>query len=84
VIADLSHYHTSRQYRHAENDQYKYPTKHHLAEITKLEDGMTGKDRNALLFHDQRSHSIDINKLPFHEQREFFKMEKDYDKTFVD
>ena len=60
MFEDLVYYHETRQYRHKENEQFKFPTKHHLVEYTKMEDGMTGKNRNALLFHDHRSHSIDI------------------------
>ena len=85
----IANYKTNKQYNGDKLDRYLYPTRNKLGKYLVSRDNITSeqspqRDNHLLVLKTQESSpSIDIHKLKPQHQREFLRLEDEYEATFV-
>lgn len=77
-IKKLQSYHQEKQYNNAQLDRFLYPTNDSL-ELSK-----DSIKQLALKAAPGRHRAVDMSQLSYDQQKEFFRLDKDYNKTFVE
>jgi len=72
----MEYYDEPRQYNHIMEESIRFPTNTNLVEIAK-----PGK----LKFTQKREHAdVDVSLMSYHDQKEFFRLDRQHDKVLID